>query len=56
MVAMVMIVKRTGEKSATTFAIMGQERRRTRELIDGGMKQLFNETNILSTGMELINI
>ena len=51
MVAMMIIVKRIDEKAQTTFAIMGQERRRTRELIDGGVRQLFNETNILLTGM-----
>ena len=52
MVAMMMIVKRIDEKAATSFAIMGRERRRTRELIDGGMRQLFNETNVLLAGMD----
>ena len=52
MVMMVMIVKRVDEKATTTFHVTGQEKRRTRELIDGGMRQLFNETNILLTGMD----
>ena len=52
MVAMIMIVKRIDEKATTTFHVIGQERRRTRELIDGGMRQLFNETSIMLTGMD----
>ena len=47
-----MIVKRIDEKATTTFHVIGQERRRTRELIDGGMRQLFNETSIMLTGMD----
>ena len=52
LVMMVMIVKRFDEKTTTIFHVLGQERRKTQELIHGGMQQMFAENNILITGMD----
>ena len=52
MVMMVMIVKRIDEKTTTIFHVLGQERRKTQELIHAGMQQMFAENNVMLTGMD----
>ena len=47
-----MIVKRIDEKTATTFHVLGQERRKTQELTHGGLQQMFAENNVMLTGMD----
>ena len=52
MIMMVMIVKRLDEKTATIFHVLGQERKKTQELIHAGLQQMFAENNIMLSGMD----
>ena len=51
-IMIVLLVKRLDEKTSTIFTLLGQERKKTQELIHAGMSQMFNENNIMLTGMD----